>query len=70
MTDQFVYLVGWLHLTLYGLLAVAGMGVAFMAAGLWLIEKLMKQRAIYGECLAFIQERIKSDPETYKRFRK
>ena len=68
MTDQFVYFVGWLHLTLYGVLAVAGLGVGCAGAGLWLLEKWMKQRAIYSECIAFIRDRIKADPETYRRF--
>lgn len=70
MTDQFVYLVGWLHLTAYGLLALAGFGLLCMYAGVWIIEQMLKQKAIYGELLAFIQARIKADPDTYRRWRK
>lgn len=68
MTDQFVYFVGWLHITAYGLLAATGFGLACMYAGLWLIQRILVKKAIYGEVLAFIQERIRRDPETYRRF--
>lgn len=68
MTDQFVYLVGWLHITAYGLLAMAAFGLGCMWCGVWVMERILRHKAIYGEFLAFIRARIKADPETYRRF--
>ena len=68
MTDQFVYLVGWLHITAYGLLAFAALGLGCMYAGIRILEAILRYKAIYAEFLAFIQARIKADPATYRRY--
>lgn len=70
MTDQFVYFVGWLHITAYGLLAVAVFGLGFIYASVWVLERILRYKAIHSEFIAFIQARIKADPKTYERFRR